>query len=252
MRDLASHDDMMGPDAVWLSPEQCRDVNRWWTVARSVTNVAHDLKNALQVISGNVEMLTLRPDLDPATARRLKTIATQAARLVETMEPLVVYARESPAVPSQVDLRALAGVALSFRSVSLGRGGVATSVASSSKDPLAVTIDQPAALQLLLNLVLRAEQEVYGRTEASIVVTVERRGGLAVVEMTARARGERPARPRESAIASELAGKAIAELARAHHAVLRVEEAPDRMVLALSVPIDPAAAQAADSEPPSR
>ena len=39
--------------AVTLGPADCRDVNRWWTIARSVTNVAHDLKNALQVISGN-------------------------------------------------------------------------------------------------------------------------------------------------------------------------------------------------------
>ena len=53
---------------------------------------------------------------------------------------LAVYARESPVVPSRVDLRALAAVALSFRTVSLVRGGVRTAVRSSSSEPLFATI----------------------------------------------------------------------------------------------------------------
>ena len=79
-----------------LGPADCRDVNRWWTIARSVSNVAHDLRNALQVISGNVEMMQLRRDLDAVTERRLQTIAAQALRAVEAMDPLLGYARPSP------------------------------------------------------------------------------------------------------------------------------------------------------------
>jgi hypothetical protein len=246
--------DAADAEVLTLGPADCRDVNRWWTIARSVTNVAHDLRNALQVISGNVEMLQLRCDLDEVTERRLQSISAQAARAVDAMEPLLGYARDSTSIQDRVDLHALASVALSFRSVSLGRAGVKTARLLPVAEPLYVRIDPHAALQLLLNLLLQAEREVVGRPAASISVAVQQGVDVVVAIVEGRAGGGRPgleAAP-ASPIAERLAASAIAELARTYAATLHVDRGPDHIRLTLSVPAGGRGSQAADSEPPSR
>ena len=46
-------------------------LNRLATVARLVSGAAHEVNNALQVISGTVELLLASPDLpEPLTCRR--------------------------------------------------------------------------------------------------------------------------------------------------------------------------------------
>jgi hypothetical protein len=224
--------------AVTLGPSECRDVNRWWTIARSVTNVAHDLNNALQVISGNVEMLQARTDLDEATERRLQTIAAQTMRAVETMEPLLGYARDPSSVQDRVDLHALASVALSFRSVSLGRAGIKTPRIAPPAAPLYARIDPHAALQLLLNLLLQAERQVSGRPEASIFTAVQPDAGVVIVLVEGRAGGTltRPDAAPASGVADVVSAGAVAELTRTCGATLRVERDPDYIRFALTVP----------------
>jgi len=209
-----------------------------------------DLKNALQVISGNVEMLQLRTDLDAVTARRLQSIAAQATRAVDTMEPLLGYARDLASVQDGVDLHALALVALSFRSVSLGRAGIKTARIAPPAAPLSVRIDPHAALQLLLNLLLRAEREVSGRPAASISIAVERGAGavVAIVEGKAGGAATRPDLP--TGVADLVSAGAIAELTRTYGATLQVERDADGVRFSLSVPLGAAESQAADSVPP--
>jgi signal transduction histidine kinase len=230
-------DDARG-SAVTLGPQDCREVNRWWTIARSVTNVAHDLNNVLQLITGNVEMLQLRSGLDEVASRRLASIATQAQRAVATMAPLLDYARGSSSAIDCADVRALASLALSLRSVSLGRGGVKTCVVPSSGEALVVGIDPGTGLQLLLNLLLRAEREVYGRTAAEIIVDLERRGDVVVAVIEARAEGARAEPARATTIADVLCDRVTADLARSCGAVLNIEQDPQRVRLMLSMPAD--------------
>ena len=240
-------------DVLTLGPSDCRDVNRWWTIARSVTNVAHDLKNALQVISGNVEMLQLRCDLDEVAERRLQSISAQAARAVDAMEPLLGYARDASTTHDRVDLHALASVALSFRSVSLGRAGVRIGRLLPVSDPLYVRIDPHAALQLLLNLLLQVEGEVVGRPGASISVSVQPGADvvMAIVEGCATGPRQGDAAP-ASPVAERLAATAIAELARTYAAAVQADRGADHIRFTLGVPVGQRGNQAADSEPPSR
>jgi C4-dicarboxylate-specific signal transduction histidine kinase len=229
--------DVADAEHVTLGPAECRDVNRWWTIARSVTNVAHDLKNALQVITGNVEMLQLRKDFDAATERRLQSIATQAARAVDAIAPLVGYARESPSAQDRVDLHALASVALSFRTVSLGRAGIRLAAIAPAAAPLYVLIDTRAALQLLLNLLLRAEGEVAGRPSASIAVAVQPGHGTVMVVIDGRAAGARPDAAAGSAAFERVTATAIAELKRAYGITLEEHREADHIRFTLSVPV---------------
>src|SRR5262245_54068662 len=111
------------------------EINRWWTIARIVTNVAHELNNTLQVISGNVEMLQGRGPLGEATERRTKSIATQAARAAAAVDQLLGYARDAPSGIQTVDVHDVCSLALAFRSMSLGRARIASTLTRDDTQP---------------------------------------------------------------------------------------------------------------------
>jgi signal transduction histidine kinase len=231
MSDLSAHDSLVS-----FGPSECREANHWWTIARVVSNVLHDVRNSLQIISGNAEMLLLRPDLDDVTRRRLTGITTQTTACVERMDNLYGYTRDVPEAAGRADLWAVAATALAFRSVSLGRGGVASSIAPISGPPILVSCPPRDLLQLLLNLVLEAERHVFGREEASITVSAEPRGRDAVVAVEGRAHGGPSANARASAVAEAVSSMAIAELTRSCGGGLVRDCTPDAIRLALSLP----------------
>src|SRR4051812_13757873 len=80
------------------------ELNRLKVVARALANMAHDVNNALQIISGSVELLDSRPDLDPGVQRRIQIIGTHAARAAATVRELSAYAREDEQGPLHTDL----------------------------------------------------------------------------------------------------------------------------------------------------
>ncbi|HUK35950.1 MAG TPA: histidine kinase dimerization/phospho-acceptor domain-containing protein [Vicinamibacterales bacterium] len=221
-----------------LDPLECCEANHWWTVARIVSNVLHDVRNSLQVISGNAEMLLLRADLDEPARRRLNDITTQTTTCVEHMDHLHGYVRDQPDAPGRVKLSDVAATALAFRSVSLGRGGVATSLTPSSA-PLVVSCPPRALLQLLLNFVLEAERLVYGREGASLTVSTEQQGQRANVVIDGHAHGGPSAHADASAVAKNVSTTAIAELARSCGAELGRDGGPDAIRVVVSLPAIP-------------
>jgi signal transduction histidine kinase len=150
------------------------EINRWWTVARIVSNASHDLNNALQIISGNIEMLRAKADLDSVTARRAESIATQAERAAATIDRLVSYARDEQGVPQRIDMRVLAGNAIALRTVTLSRRRIAATLTASDENPYWAAVDPQAAMQLLLNLLLAAERDLSGQPTATIDVRLSR------------------------------------------------------------------------------
>ncbi|MCI0371141.1 MAG: ATP-binding protein [candidate division NC10 bacterium] len=66
------------------------------TVGELAAGVAHEVLNPLNIISGRVQLLLGRPDLDPAVARSLQVVTAQVARLSRIAENLLTFARERP------------------------------------------------------------------------------------------------------------------------------------------------------------
>src|SRR5262245_8306907 len=163
-----------GALATRVGAEAAVEINRWWTIARIVTNVAHELNNTLQVISGNVEMLQARGGLDEATERRTRAIATQASRAAAAVDQLLAYAREAPAGLHAVDVHDVCATAIAFRSMSLGRARIASTLARADPSPFSARVDGRLLLQLLLDLLLSAERRLAGRPAAAIAVRVGR------------------------------------------------------------------------------
>src|SRR5262245_20678225 len=171
------------------------EINRWWTIARIVTNVAHELNNTLQVISGNVEMLQARGPLDEATERRTKSIAAQAARAATAVDQLLGYARDAPSGIQAIDVHDVCSLALAFRSMSLGRARIAASLTRDDPQSSPVRADRRLVLQLVLDLLLTAERQLSGRTGASIAVRVGCEEKDTVVVIDASAGGSGAGRP---------------------------------------------------------
>jgi PAS domain S-box-containing protein len=66
------------------------------TVGELMAGVAHEVLNPLNIISGRVQILLDRPDLDPAVARSLEVVTAQVTRLSRITDQLLALARQRP------------------------------------------------------------------------------------------------------------------------------------------------------------
>src|SRR5437868_2293054 len=109
------------PEATKPIPDEGLEaINRLWTLSRAFSNVAHDLNNALQVISGNAELLDA-PDVEPAVRRRVDAIRSEAARAATVLNQFLTYARSTPADLGSIDVAELVGTAVVLRAASARR-----------------------------------------------------------------------------------------------------------------------------------
>ena len=157
--------------AAGLSDDTLEEVNRLWTVVRAFSNTAHDVNNALQVMSGSAELLEAG-DLDPAVRRRVEIIRIESVKAAATIKGLLSYARAPRQAAQRLDVRVLVDNAVGMRLASVGRGRIALSVDRDGSSPAWVEGDPPKILQMLIDLLLVAEDLVIGRCDARIVVRV--------------------------------------------------------------------------------
>jgi signal transduction histidine kinase len=152
------------------------EVNRLSVIARVVSNAAHDVNNALQVISGSAELLALGRDSGPAEQRRIAAIASQSGRAAAILDRLVGYARADAAGRQVQDLAALVDAALALRDFSLHRAGIAVTVDRAVPPPCRAAVSRPRILQVFLNVLLNAETALQSRTDGTIHIIVARSG----------------------------------------------------------------------------
>jgi len=76
-------------------------------LARTTGGVAHDFKNLLTIIQGNVELLALNPSLSPAERRRIDTIFTVIERGAKLAGDLMLCARRRLGIPRVVSLSSI-------------------------------------------------------------------------------------------------------------------------------------------------
>ena len=154
-----------------LPDEALEEINRLWTIARAFSSTAHDVNNAMQVIAGSAELLEAR-ELDPVVRRRVEAIRTEAARVAATLNRLLEYVRERHAALQRLDLWSVVELAVAMRASSAGRRRVVIAIDRPDPSPIVMTIDQSKTLQVLLNLLLTAEERIAGSRNAKVVVTI--------------------------------------------------------------------------------
>lgn len=156
-----------------ISTETLRHLNRQAMVGQFVSGVAHELNNPLQVVAGLVELLQDRQDLPPDVLSKLEKISTHATRASQTIRNLLSFARDSRLEWSRVDVKRLIDHALSLRSYQQARMRITTTVDLPGEGVCLVNGSAQQIEQLVLNLVINAEQALARTPEGT-----ERRIGL--------------------------------------------------------------------------
>jgi signal transduction histidine kinase len=158
-----------------IAPAALQEINRLRIVGPVVSNVVHDINNALQVIGGSAELLAMRSEIGPTEARRIQTIAAQADRISTTLDRLTTFTRAGVVGRQVVDLAELVDHAVLLRAFTLNRARIEVTV-ERADPPCVASIDRGRILQIFLNLLLNAEVALADRPESTVHIRLERSG----------------------------------------------------------------------------
>jgi two-component system, NtrC family, sensor histidine kinase HydH len=156
-------------------------INRMTTTGMVLPSVAHEVNNSLQVIAGMVEILGLRGQLPPEVSDKVQKIAVQATKAAGHLRELVAFARRD-GVSSKVELKAAVERAVSLRRYYLTRGRVAVTIDAPAEESFVVRADSQHVIQVLVNLVINAEESVAKQEVRTVRIRTRRHGGTISVE----------------------------------------------------------------------
>jgi C4-dicarboxylate-specific signal transduction histidine kinase len=162
------------PDLPWLER-----ANRLALIARQLSSTIHDVNNILQVISGHAELLHKAPGASDVVIRRGQTIGAQAERATIALAELAAFAKDAADHSETVGLRDLAQRAMTMRSHSLSKLRVPVVV---DGEEVKVRGSSRRLLQIVLNLIVNAEQALAGAQAPQLRVAVARVGECAELD----------------------------------------------------------------------
>jgi len=152
-------------------------------VGELVAGVAHEINNPLQAIVGCVELL-IDDHNDPAMMRRdLEIVRREAGRAGHIVRNLLSFVRRSPPDRTVADLNQIVKQTAELRAYHLRQQNITLRVQCAS-EPLPVLVDREGIQQIVLNLLMNAEQALESPSRAgSIVVRTIHAAGQQVLEV---------------------------------------------------------------------
>jgi signal transduction histidine kinase len=163
-------------------------LNRMTTVGQVLPNVAHELNNALQIVSGIVEILSLRPELPGDVRDKMTRIGLQSGRATTMLRELVTFTRRDDAGVALVDVMKIVDRTLALRRYHLARARIDAAV-DAPAGPTLARLDGNHLQQILLNLVINAEQSLADRTDGRIRIAVSKTGETLEIRIIDNGRG---------------------------------------------------------------
>jgi two-component system, NtrC family, C4-dicarboxylate transport sensor histidine kinase DctB len=163
------------PAASCPSDEWLEAANRLATVAVQLSTVVHEVNNMLQIVSGNVELLAAADRANPIVVRRAEIIRAQALRASALLADVLAFSRTVAEV-TVVDLGDVATHAVEMRKYACGKARIDVRADVESAG-IVVRANPLRILQIVLNLLINAEQAVAGCVGAAIVVRVANADG---------------------------------------------------------------------------
>lgn len=157
--------------------------NRLITLELVLPNVTHEINNALQVIGGLGEIIATKPGISDDVAQKLQRIHGQAVRCSGLLRELLNYARRDEASPT-TDVPRSIERALNLRRYHLARARVTVHVEPTAEGTSAARMDSQHFEQMLVNLVLNAEQAMAGRPDPVIRIGYGRDGDTMVLTVS--------------------------------------------------------------------
>lgn len=156
-----------------LAPEDVIALNRLTTVARVLAGTAHELNNALQIIAGSAEMLAQQTEVADPARRAIQRIQAQTTRAAETVNDVMHFARGAGQPATRVSLRSIASKAIALRMYQVRRAGLAL-LFEPAQAPAGVVRGKDAQLlQVVLNLIMNAEQALAGVAGGTIALEMQ-------------------------------------------------------------------------------
>jgi C4-dicarboxylate-specific signal transduction histidine kinase len=148
------------------------------TLGSVVSAVVHDLNNVLQTISGSVELMQARGDLSVYSTEKVARVGAQAARAMTIVADLAVFARVAQSGNASADLSEVLNRAMALRRRHLAGSRIAVDIESESSEPVQVRMGEQQVLQIVLNLLMNAEQALQSTEGPRIGVRIFRENGF--------------------------------------------------------------------------
>lgn len=113
-----------GQTSLRNSPREQREL----TVAKLLSGAVHEVNNALQVISGAVEILQGRTGLGNLVTRALERLRNQSARAASALADVMLFTKSAIDESTRVDIRVAVAYCLGVRRFAINRAGLSTRV----------------------------------------------------------------------------------------------------------------------------
>jgi signal transduction histidine kinase/CheY-like chemotaxis protein len=134
------------------------------SLGQLVSGVAHEINNPLTSILGFSEIAFSNARLDASIRTQVRTIRDEALRLKHLVANLSQFARRTPQQAHRLDLRTIPDRLLELRSYQLAANNIRVDYQRAER-PVWINGDRDALLQLMLQLVLNAEQAIRDERE---------------------------------------------------------------------------------------
>jgi signal transduction histidine kinase len=230
-----------------FSDDHLVTLNRASTVAGLLAGLAHEVNNALLVISGTAELLEERPDLPEAVTKGMVRIRSQCARAAGVISDVLAFAKADPQVRGRVNLREAAAAGLALRSWKMGRAGLKVAFTAPEDRAFIVLGNRVLLQQAVLNLLGNAEQALAGVPGGLIRVELteeQGRGVLRVADSGAGVPADQRTRVFEPFVTTRPGGEftglglpAARRIAEMHGGTLDLEDAPAGGSFVLNLPL---------------
>jgi len=138
-------------------------------LGQTISGVAHELNNPLATILSWSERLSQTTPLDPAVRRGLDVILSEAERAARIVRNLLTFARKRQTTRSMVDINQVVRETLGLRAYEQRLSNITVIQALSAGLPQ-VFADGHQVQQVLLNLVINAEQAMLGASGRGVLV----------------------------------------------------------------------------------
>ena len=137
------------------APPTSFEPSAWLWLGKWAAMMAHDVSTPLNAISGHVQLLLQRNDLDAEATDRLKIIEVQIARVVEVLQALLTASAPAEPALKPIDTMPLVQALLNLLAPVFSRQQVTASTVFASDLP-AITGDATQLQQVLLNCLMNA------------------------------------------------------------------------------------------------
>ena len=164
------------------SDEALIGLNRLATVARLLSGAVHEVNNALQVISGTVEVLEARPGVPESLAEPLARLRAQSVRAAGALSEVLQFTRAERDGRVPVNVRELAEESLSLRQFAMRRARLSARLDADQGSSFVVIGNRGDLQQALLNLLINAEQALTN-VMGTIVLQLTREDGFVVIRV---------------------------------------------------------------------